>query len=74
LAIIGRPCFFAADLFAKRTMAAPSLTCDEFPPVELPSFLNAGFNFDNFYMLESFLIPSSYSTLTLFIFPSLSLT
>jgi len=74
LAKIGNPSFSATDLLTKRTPAAASVTYDEFPAVVVPSFLKAGFNFDKPSKVVSFLIPSSFVTITSFYLPSASVT
>jgi len=38
LPLIGSPSLTAVDLRARRTTAAPSVTCDELPAVVVPSF------------------------------------
>jgi len=45
LAKIGSPSFWATDLLANKTAAAPSVTYEEFPAVVVPSFLKAAFSF-----------------------------
>lgn len=58
LAKMGNPFFYANDLLAKRTAAAPSVVWELFPAVVLPSFLKAGFNLASVYIVV-YLIPSS---------------
>ena len=65
----------AAERFAMRTAAAPSLIWLEFPAVVVPpGFLNAGLSLAKRYGVVSALHPSSLSTSTSLSFPSLSAT
>lgn len=69
---IGKFNYLATDLLARITAAAPSVIYEEFPPVDLPSLLKAGFNFYNDSRVVG-LIPSSLSTTISVTLPSLSL-
>mmetsp|Transcript_662 Transcript_662/g.796 ORF Transcript_662/g.796 Transcript_662/m.796 type:complete len:206 (+) Transcript_662:412-1029(+) len=70
--MIGAPSSSALLLRINNTAAAPSLTCDEFPAVVLPPFLNAGLSFANPSTVVPARGPSSFETTTSFSLPSLS--
>mmetsp|Transcript_56913 Transcript_56913/g.160630 ORF Transcript_56913/g.160630 Transcript_56913/m.160630 type:complete len:210 (+) Transcript_56913:436-1065(+) len=70
---MGRPMAFAAERRARRTRAAPSETWLAFPAVVLPSFLKAAFSLLRPSIVVA-LGPSSASTTTSVVFPSLSFT
>lgn len=59
---IGNPSHLASSLVIRMQALAPSLTWEEFPPVDLPSLLKDGFNLERPSIVVSPLIPSSFST------------
>lgn len=71
--MIVKPRDLAIDLLAKRTAAAPSVTCEALPAVVVPSFANAGLSLARFSLVVA-LIPSSLSATTVVSFPSSDLT
>ena len=74
MAKIGSPFFYAKDLLAKSTAAAPSVTCELFPAVVVPFFLKAGLSLARPYIVVCPLIPSSSVIVTYLALPYLSST
>merc|ERR1711957_1164242 len=72
--IIVAPSFLATSRLASMTQAAPSVIWLELPAVEEPPFLKAGFSLPRDSTVVWGRMPSSLSTRTSCISPSLSLT
>jgi len=71
---MGRFSFYAVDLLARTTQAAPSEICELFPAVVVPFFLNIVFNLAKPSIVVCFLIPSSFEQITYFSSPFSSFT
>ena len=67
--MIGRLCRCAYARDARRTQPAPSLTCDAFPGVVLPPFLNTAGSFASDSVVVPSRMPSSSVTTTGFVSP-----
>lgn len=72
LPTIGHLFASAKDLLASRTTAAPSVVWEEFPAVEIPSFLKEGLSLASPSAVVASLMPSSLLMTTSLTLPSLS--